>query len=305
MSQVLVSRGLVSIGGLVLLSLLGGLTTGGQPGPAFKVTSQQTSQPFVGVTQRQLTGTLGSRRPLQVYALIIDLKAAGLRFLVTPAGEQGTTTPETTLSYSQRMGAQIGMNANLYRFNLRTLSASVEGRAASQGKVYGSALINFQGTINLTAKNQADLFLAGQIPVPPLYNAVSGNMTLINEGRIVNQHAFDRSNLFARTALGVTADRKLIMLVVDGPPDQGKPRPNNRPVSSSGVTHVEVAQILLNQFKADAAIALDGGDSSQMVLCRPTCAHVNRPTPFTMGQWSGVRPVGNSLLVYAKAKPKL
>jgi hypothetical protein len=264
---------------------------------AFTITSSQTSNPFAGITYQQLTGNLGANRPLSLHATLVDLSAPGISFGVTAPNANGTTNTERTLAYANRVGAQVSINANF--FNRAFNPTTVEGLAAANGTVYGSPLVNFQGTINLAANNQASLLTAGQSGT--LFNAVTGNMVLINGGQIVNQSAFDSTGLFARTAMGVTNDNRLLLFVVDGP----AARVNNT-VISSGLTQVELANILLNQFNTRYAVNLDGGGSTGMVLCQPTCAYVNQPsaisnTPFGPIAIQGDRPVGNNFAVFAQS----
>jgi hypothetical protein len=274
------------------------------------VLTHHDSHPFAGVTYRQFTGTitrptslgsLGGIQPLRMHALVIDLKTPGISFGVTAPDAKGLTSKETTLNYAKRVHAQMSINANF--FDKHSNPTLVEGQAAANGTVYGTDLGNYyQGAVNFTSTNQASLVLQGQDRSlksnPALFNAVTGNMVLINSGRIVNQTLFDRSGLFARTAMGVTKDHTLVLLVVDGP----AARVNGVPVSS-GLTQVELATVLLDQFRTlNYAINLDGGGSTGMVIC-PTpssCDYVNQPSQSSaqVGVYLGDRPVGNNFGVF-------
>jgi exopolysaccharide biosynthesis protein len=272
------------------------------------VLTHKDSHPFTGVTYRQFTGTitrpaalgaLGDTQPLQMHALVIDLNTPGISFGVTAPDAQGLTHKETTLNYAKRVQAQLSINANF--FDKHRNPTRVEGHAAANGTVYGTDLANYyQGTISFTNTNQASLLLQGRdrnLP-PTLFNAVTGNMVLINGGQIVNQTLFDKSGLFARTAMGITQDQKLVLFVVDGP----AARVNGVPVSS-GLTQVELAAVLLEQFdNLNYAINLDGGGSTGMVMC-PTpssCGYVNQPSLASaqIGVYQGDRPVGNNFGVF-------
>jgi exopolysaccharide biosynthesis protein len=272
------------------------------------VLTHQDSHPFAGVTYRQFTGTinrptalgaLGGTQPLRMHALVIDLNTPGISFGVTAPDAQGLTHKETTLNYAKRVQAQLSINANF--FDKHRNPTRVEGHAAANGTVYGTDLANYyQGTISFTNTNQASLLLQGRdrnLP-PTLFNAVTGNMVLINGGQIVNQTLFDKSGLFARTAMGITQDQKLVLFVVDGP----AARVNGVPVSS-GLTQVELATVLVEQFgNLNYAINLDGGGSTGMVMC-PTpssCGYVNQPSLSSaqIGVYQGDRPVGNNFGVF-------
>jgi Phosphodiester glycosidase len=288
-------RTLLAIGIITLVTL------STYPAQAFTITQSQDSHPFVGVTYRRFRGTIprhGVKQPLRMYAMVIDLNAPGLDLGVTVPNPDGTTTPEATLNYAQRVGAQISINANFFRLNLPYLTSSVLGRAASRGRVYGSGAGGTQGGINFSPTRQPNLWLPveDQHPHPAFFNTVMGNMVLIQDGKIINASAFDKG-LFARTAMGVTKDNHLILFVVDDP--------DNGTHQSSGLNHLELAKILQQEFKVTYAINLDGGDSTQMVLCNPTCAYANSPSRFRVGIFSGIRTVGNNFGVFAKphAKP--
>jgi hypothetical protein len=87
-----------------------------------------------------------------------------------------------------------------------------------------------------------------QGPVPA---AVSGSEQILRDGKVV---ASTSRELHPRTAVGIDADRNIVhLVVVDG-----------RSESSSGMTLVQLAQ-LLRSLGDESAINLDGGGSSEMM----------------------------------------
>ena len=84
-----------------------------------------------------------------------------------------------------------------------------------------------------------------------------------------------------RTAIGVLADGRALLLVVDG----------RQPALSVGMSLEELAQLLV-EFGAVDAINLDGGGSTTMVVDK---AIVNRPSDAT-----GERPVSDAIIVRSR-----
>lgn len=89
----------------------------------------------------------------------------------------------------------------------------------------------------------------------------------------------------ARTAIGITKDRKLLLATVDGPPRRKSAGEKSR--SSIGVTLEELSDLMLALGATDA-MNLDGGSSSTMVI---NARVVNNPTS------GSERRVSNAILV--------
>jgi len=91
-------------------------------------------------------------------------------------------------------------------------------------------------------------------------SAIAGGPVLVQNNEVfitVDEEVFFNSKIpgiHPRTAIGITKDNKLIILVVDG-----------RQVSSRGVYLEELAQIMVN-LNCVEALNLDGGGSSAMVV---------------------------------------
>jgi exopolysaccharide biosynthesis protein len=114
-----------------------------------------------------------------------------------------------------------------------------------------------------------------------VFDAVGGFPMLLQDGRIVACTISCGSQ--PRTAVGVTADGRILLVVVDG----------RQPRWSVGPTHVEFARIL-RDLGAETALNLDGGGSSTMVVEGEL---VNRPSD------GRERALANAILVLPGPDP--
>ncbi len=95
------------------------------------------------------------------------------------------------------------------------------------------------------------------------------------------------NNRHPRSAIAVTTDRKLILIVVDG-----------RSRSSAGMSLPELAHVL-RWLGADDAMNLDGGGSSTLYAKGATAnGVVNHPSDNKQFDHSGQRPVANIIYVF-------
>lgn len=117
------------------------------------------------------------------------------------------------------------------------------------------------------------------------FMAVGGGPWLLRDGNILidaSQQGFNdgfTNNRHPRTAVGVTAEGKLLLVTVDG-----------RQPMSAGMTLGELAQ-LMKQLGATDAINLDGGGSTTLAIRGGLI--VNSPSE------GRERPVANAIVVYA------
>lgn len=102
----------------------------------------------------------------------------------------------------------------------------------------------------------------------------------ISNYELLQADIFDQGRLQPRTAIGYTADNKVVLLVVDG-----------RQTESAGVTIDELA-LIMKGLGCTNALHLDGGGSSTMVagsnstpilINRPEGGSSQRPVPTTVG----------------------
>jgi exopolysaccharide biosynthesis protein len=228
----------------------------------------------------------------------IDLRTRGLAFLVTP-GEPNQRLPlraRTTSQFLREFNLQVAINGDYFApwhskgpWNYYPHvgdPVGVDGFAASRGVVYSKGL-RPGPTLYLSADNQASVGKAqGKI-----YNAISGNRTLLENGkpRVAYSPASDRTDLHPRTALALSRDRQmLILIIVDG----------RQSGYSDGATMVELRDIAA-QYGGYSAIALDGGGSATLVAQDKAGKPVVLNSPIDNRFPGRERPVANHLGVYA------
>jgi Phosphodiester glycosidase len=245
----------------------------------FACGAQIVSDPFLGV--RHIRQTETSPRPLQINVVEIDLSAPGLRFQVSPGGAHprplGTngqpmeTVRQTSRQFANAISAQIAINGSFYASQTigGALWANNLGLTTSNGERYSPWELpsspNFDDALNITQSNQAAIVkMPASIPTgfetnPPvtLYNTVTGSHRIVTAGaNVAPPPGSDNLTLVhPRTAVGVTANNKLLLMTVDG----------RQPGFSEGVNLQELANLMLSHGAKDA-INLDGGGSTQMVM---------------------------------------
>ena len=131
---------------------------------------------------------------------------------------------------------------------------------------------------SLAAGTQASL--STQLGFPGAVDAMGGNPLLVVNGSVVASEVDGSGPFFARTgrtAVGVTAEGELLMVVVDG----------KQPGYSVGMTLRELAE-LMQGLGATQAVNLDGGGSSTMTV---NGLVANRPSD------GSERAVSNALVV--------
>lgn len=236
-------------------------------------------------------------REIDMHIVIIDLNKPGITFKTTESNgdTDGETNLETTLEFVKRYKAQIGINGGFFSRNfLQRLRGicDLSSLAVSDGK-HVSPWGNFKDAVNIGPKNEVTFVrparndTTGYMTEPPveLYNAHSGNVRLIEKGKILARPGGNAT--YPQTAVGHTADHRLILFVADG----------RQPKFSAGMTYEEVAQVL-KEFGAVDAIALDGGGSATMVMTEKDGA----PKVFNRPSDGSERAVGNNLAVIIENK---
>ena len=123
----------------------------------------------------------------------------------------------------------------------------------------------------------------------PAFEAVGGQPVLLRDGAVAADIREGIAPSFGeqrhpRTAVGITADGRLLWVTVDG----------RQPPYSDGMSLAELAD-LMARLGAHNAINLDGGGSTTMVVRGIV---VNRPSDA-----AGERPVGNALVLVGCDRP--
>jgi len=233
-----------------------------------------------------------SSPPMVIHILTVDLRAEGIRLLVTPGDPKAERSlrARTTSEFLDDFNLQVAVNGdgftpwysnNLFDYYPRS-GDPIEpvGYAASQGEEYAENPQE-QPVLYLSRTNQARF----GTPNGRLYNAISGNQMVVQDGRVAPGLDSEKQ---PRTAIGIDkSSRRLIIVVVDG-----------RQIGYSiGVTLTELAQILIDHG-VHTGMNLDGGGSSTLVAekrGRPTILN----SPINNGIPGRERPVGNHLGIFA------
>jgi len=195
------------------------------------------------------------------HVLVIDTKAPGFRFMVTPPdnSEGPPLNARTTTQFMEEFGPQIAINGDGFHpwWSYGPLDYYPEpgdpvtpnGYTASNGDVYAAGDESIHPTLYVNRRNGLSFRKPGNI-----FNAISGDRFLIQGGE--KEAGLDDTERDPRTAIGFNRNgRWLYLVVVDG----------RQPFYSAGATFDELAEILL-AHGAYFGMALDGGGSSTMVV---------------------------------------
>ncbi|HUT58458.1 MAG TPA: phosphodiester glycosidase family protein, partial [Phycisphaerae bacterium] len=204
----------------------------------------------------------------------------------------GETDLETTRAFVKRSQAQIGINSGFFDrlpgvADLCSLAVSDGVKVSDWGTWIKDAInIGADNTVTFVTRSKDDTTGYMTTPEVDLFNAMAGNVRLLRDGAVLPGKGGDAT--YPQTAVGHTADHRLILLVSDG----------RQPGFSEGMTYEEVAGVL-KEFGAVDAIAFDGGGSATMVMADGKAGEprvLNRPSD------GKERAVGNNLGVIIRDK---
>jgi hypothetical protein len=272
--------------------------------PHFHRPSQITEerQVFKGIVYRREFRS--TPRPMMIHITTIDLIAPGIGVLVTPGKSQADnteTTARTTSEFLTEFKVQLAINAN-YFFPFREETpwdyypysgdrTGLVGKAISHGEIY-SQPEEQRGVICFAANNRAQIFASGKCPSGTKH-AVAGSKVLVADAQSVvspaNKSSADKPYPHMVVAIDAKGE-KLWIITVDG----------KQPLYSEGMTNAEVTELAM-QLGATAALKLDGGGSTTLVMATPMGAKVlNSPchTKIPMRE----RPVANHLGFYSVSR---
>lgn len=230
--------------------------------------------PFQGV--RRLERATSNQR---IHAVVIDLTVAGVKLQSTTSAQRGRTPS----SYARLVGAQVAINADFFGAGFKTSGLAMGNGVAwpdtADSRTYGTFAFDTTPLApRLELRRPEDVIR----PESWMKGVVSGRPRVLAAGTVLSSTASVCGTArHPRTALGLTADKKkLILLVADG-----------RSSVAAGLTCSEVGA-LLKSLGASDGMNLDGGGSSALYL--QGFGVVNRPSDGTE------RVVGNHLAVFAK-----
>lgn len=182
-----------------------------------------------------------------IHVVSVDLDDLGVDLVVTPPEGLGNTTS----GFMAGFGLQLAINGDEWLSWINP-----KGLAVSEGKLYSGQ--SAEPTTYISASNQ--VWVNGPRP-EIIWDAISGSHTLVRSGEM-NEKLKKCSkpdvychNLAPRTSIGITADNRLILTVVEGKADHLR----------DAMTLRELAQLNL-EFDAVKAICMDGGGSSTLAV---------------------------------------
>ena len=200
------------------------------------------------------------------------------------AAQKRHSDPSDAANYVEHYNAVVGVNADFY--NMTTGVPS--GALVMDGVEYhGGTSENFfailkDGTAMIGSSSDYAAYK------DQIQEAVGGSVYLVKDGKSVVTSAADYYNSrHSRTCVGITAEGKVVMMVLDG---------RQEPFSAGGSAE-ELAQIMLDAGCV-TAINLDGGGSTTFVAKQEgsnTLTVVNRPSD------GYERSVSSSLMVVSTA----
>lgn len=212
-----------------------------------------------------------SPRRIRGWAARINLQQKGLSLLATPdnGDRPGQTDGLKTSTFLAKYNCQLAINAAPFSpiHKEEGKPQTISGLTVSGGKIVSPATRGYPAILF-----SADLFSAkikARISSPPfdlknVETAVAGFQIVLKNGKVQR----GAPALHPRTAAGLTADSKILyLLVIDG----------RQKDHSQGVTTAEVG-VLLQTLGATEGINLDGGGTTTLVLSdngKPRV--VNRP----------------------------
>jgi hypothetical protein len=253
---------------------------------------------FEGVTYtRQISR---SPRPMVVHIVTVDLNAPGVSVLVTPGTpeEELPLEARTTSQFLAEFNLQLSVNGDAFEpwhswsiFNYYPHTGEPVnpiGLAASKGVIYSDES-DAEPVLYFARTNRARF----NTPIGRIYNAISGNVMLVVQGKPVNtgdDPAIQAGSHQPRTALALDkSGRRLIIIVVDG----------RQPNYSQGATLAELTDIIIANG-GHFGMNMDGGGSSTLVSENKSGRPVLLNAPIDHGIPGWERPVGNHLGIYAR-----
>ena len=252
---------------------------------------------YEGVTYRRVVRYLP--RPMIAHVLTVDTKAKGIQFLVTPpdSNREQPLQARTTSQFLDEFGVQIAVNGDKFQPWWSNSPADYYphvgdpvapvGFSASNGEVYWIGDVEEVGiepTLYISRRNG----LSFNNRPNRIHSAISGDRMLVLKGNLAPD--VDEQEREPRTALGINRNgRYLYIVVIDG----------RQPFYSQGATFVELAELMIEQG-AFAAMSLDGGGSSTLVIEGENGSPRILNSPIDHYIPGRERPVGNHLGIYVK-----
>lgn len=228
--------------------------------PSFALAADVWTTPYTGVKrlQRTLSGPA-----LRIHALEVDLTAPGVSLTATATAQR----KRTASSFAKLVGAQAAINGDFFSFT----TYGTSGLAAGGGVKWADTSDNSSNGVLTFGPGGVELHAPSQVTAfdpATMKGAVGGHPRIVANAAVVANPSTLCTARHPRTAVGLSADKKkLWLVVVDG-----------RSTASVGMTCAELGA-LLKGLGAVEALNLDGGGSSAMYVAG--AGVVNAPSDGT------------------------
>ncbi len=260
---------------------------------SFTVIDNDQSTLAPGVIMNELVLHNKNNERVEMYVTTVDTKVDTVKVMANYMDNQNTVYGMQTLSaqvaaieanHADPFKVVAGINASYYNINngKPTGAFVMEGidvTSESEGNAYSFFAVLKDGTYMIGAKGEYSKYK------DQLQEAIGGYIHIVKDGAVVS--GLDKTTLYPRQTLGLTADGKLIMMTADG---------SQAPVTV-GLTVQEQAEVML-ELGCVEAIHLDGGNSLTFGAIREgedKFTLVNSPSG------GGERAVSNTLMIVSTA----
>lgn len=205
------------------------------------------STPFQGV---RLLKRNTSSPPVQVRAAVVSLDTPGVSVRAT----KPTEYKRTVSSFATLVGAQLAINGDYFTFATHKPSGIAAGAGVFWTNTFDDS---FEGSFVIDPQGVPRIENPGKVtPFDPatMREVVSGRPYIVQNGLYKASTISPCGELYPKTAVGYSADKKkLILVVVDG----------RQPSLSVGMTCAQLASLMI-ELGASDVLALDGGGSTTM-----------------------------------------
>lgn len=194
-------------------------------------------------------------RQMSICVVRIALETPGLEFVST--GDNGDRRDETdgmfTSTFLKREKCQVAINAGVFSpvTNDEGTAKDILGLHIAKGKLVSPWQDGYQ-VLAIEKDNRGSFLRTDPKDYSKIETAVSGFKVVLWEGKVRKGD----ETIHPRTLVGLSKDRKtMYWMVIDG----------RQSGHSEGATKTEAGQ-LMKQLGADAALNLDGGGTSTLVI---------------------------------------
>lgn len=231
-----------------------------------------------------------TRDDVHVYANYMDnqCKVFGLQKLIDQlaAAQKKHSNPEDPQNYIENYQVVAGVNGDFYNMatGKPTYAFAMEGTVVNKANGSSFFAVREDGSAVIGVNDAEWESLNAESRI---MEAVGGNYVLVQDGKDVTN--FADTTRHSRTCVGITADGKVVLMVLDG---------RQEPFSCGGSMH-ELAQIMLEAGCVEA-INVDGGGSTTFAARQEgddEITVINRPSD------GSERSISSSLMIVSTVEP--